>query len=127
MKYLKYLKASRLSSMFLMFYYPGIVCFTESNLQLASWIGSEIGLTAPSQVDQSRGERLKYYLLLLQALGSSSHMDLDSIKLNDNIEIKRNMLSGGAWGKRGGYLRKLKFLMAPKTLVSDDHHSFVSK
>ena len=113
MKYLKYLKASRLSSMFLMFGYPGIVCFTESNLQLASWIGSEIGLTAPSQVDQSMGERLKYYLLLLQARGSSSHMDPDTIKLNSNIE-KRDMLSGSTWGKRNGDLRRMKFLMAPR-------------
>ena len=111
-KYFKCLKASPLSSMFLVFCCPWIECFTESNLQLASGIGSEIGLTAPSQVDQSRREKLKYYLLLLQALGSSSlDLDMDSSKLKDNTQIKRRMLSGGSWGKRSG---DLKFPMRPR-------------
>ena len=110
------MKAARLSSMFLMFGYPGIVCFTESNLQLASWIGSEIGLTAPSQVDQSRREKLKYYLSLLQAPGSSSvDMDMDTTKLKDNTKIKRRMLSGGTWGKRMvDHLKFMKFLRRPR-------------
>ena len=116
-KYLKYLKASPLYSMFLVFCCPWIVCFTETNLQLASWIGSEIGLTAPSQVDQSRREKLKYYLWLLQALGASAvDVDMDSLdttKLKDNTKIKRRMLSGGTWGKRIGDQKLMKFLRRP--------------
>ena len=109
------MKVSPLSSMLLVFCSPWIVCLTESNLQLASGIGSEIGLTAPSQVDQSRREKLKYYLLLLQALGSSAlDVDMDTSKLKDDIKIKRRMLSGGTWGKRTGDLKLMKFLMRPR-------------
>ena len=109
------MKASLLSSMFLLFCCPWIECFTESNLQLASWIGSELGLTAPSQVDQSRREKLNYYLLLLQPLGSASlELDMDTSKLKDNNKIKRRMLSGGTWGKRTGDQKFLKFLRRPR-------------